>query len=600
MGDSWLKRASPLLVAWLVAAHAGPARAQTTPPAAEVAREAYALVEKKRPNEAAGKLAPLVSQHAGDADFNTVYGMALLESGRPAEAAVALRRALAIRPGHAVARIQLGRALALTGELGDARREFAVLRDRKDLQPSLRRVMDQNLTSIEQEQRRRMEAERQRHLQGSFPPIGPQPDPAEAAVMREAAELIRQRRPREAHASLTPLASRLSGNPEFEYLHGVAILDTGRPGEASAWLRRVVAARPGAYAARAELARALVAMGDLKAARREFATVRAAAELPSTIRDAMGRQITAVDSLIASHSRPRFTGYVEGALGYDNNVNGGPSASTLLVPALAFLGPATIAPSARAKGSAFAEMSAGFVLTQPLDDHTAVFANVTGTGRGLARHKDFQTAIGGGELGITRRFDGFGTFSVAAVGQSFGIHEDFYRHLYGAAGVWRNRFADVWDASLAVSWLRLDHPDHSRLDADRYTGTAAIARRFDLPLAPVVSLAVNGGREETRDSLWDFFSFDFVGARANLDLTLMPNLSAFVQANYEQRDYDAEFPLFHRRRADDLVEIVGGLEIKLTENLLLRPSARWSRTSSNVDLYDIDRASGSVALRWQF
>jgi outer membrane protein len=341
-------------------------------------------------------------------------------------------------------------------------------------------------------------------------------------------------------------------------------------------------------------------MGDLKAARREFAAVQGASELPSTIRDAMGRQITAVDTLITGQMRARFTGYVETAAGYDDNVNGGANASTLLIPALAFLGPATIAPGARAKASAFAELSAGLALTQPLTEDVAVFGNVTGTGRGLATHDEFNTGVGGGEVGIARRFGGLGTVSVAAVGQSFGIDKDFYRHLYGAAGVWRHRFADVWDASLAASWLRLDYPDRKLLDADRYTATASLGRRFDLPLAPVLTVAVNGGREETRTRLSDYFSFDFVGARANLDLTLMHNLVAFAQASYESRDYDAEFPLFNRHRADDLVELVGGLEIKLTQSLLMRPSARWSRTWSNVDLYDIERASGSVALRWQF
>jgi len=418
--------------------------------------------------------------------------------------------------------------------------------------------------------------------------------------LRQAAELIRAKRPHDALALLTPLAPQLTGTMPFDYLYGVAILDSGRPGEASVALRRALEAAPASHATRAELARALVAMGDLKAARREFEIVGRATELPSTIRDAMGRQITALDGLLAAQARPRVYGYVEGAGGYDSNVNGGSSSSTLLIPSLAFLGPGTIVPAARAKASAFAEFSAGLGGTQPLGEDFAIFANLTGTGRGLASHEEFNTGVGGGEIGVARRFDGIGTFSVAAVGQTFGIHEDFYRHLYGAAGVWRNRFADVWDASLALSWLRLDYPDHNQLDADRYTATGSIARRLDLPLAPVISLAVNGGREVTRDPLSDFFSFSFVGTRANLDLMLTPTMGAFAQASYEARDYDAEFPLFERQRADDLVEVVGGIEIKLTQVLLMRPSVRWSRTWSNVDLYDIKRTSGSVALRWQF
>jgi predicted Zn-dependent protease len=116
----------------------------------ETVREAYALVQQKRAKEALAKLAPLAPEYAGDADFHTVRGIALLESGRPSEAAASLRRALTIRPDHAVARIQLGRALAKAGALTDARREVAIVRERPDLGPDMRRVMDQNLIAIEQ------------------------------------------------------------------------------------------------------------------------------------------------------------------------------------------------------------------------------------------------------------------------------------------------------------------------------------------------------------------------------------------------------------------------------------------------------------------
>lgn len=81
MSPSSLRRACISLIACLVAVYAAPARAQTGPASAEVVGEAYALVQNKRPKEALGKLTPLVPQHAGDADFHAVHGMALLDSG---------------------------------------------------------------------------------------------------------------------------------------------------------------------------------------------------------------------------------------------------------------------------------------------------------------------------------------------------------------------------------------------------------------------------------------------------------------------------------------------------------------------------------------
>jgi hypothetical protein len=61
-------------------------------------------------------------------------------------------------------------------------------------------------------------------------------------------------------------------------------------------------------------------------------------------------------------------------------------------------------------------------------------------------------------------------------------------------------------------------------------------------------------------------------------------------------------PLFLRHRTGNIVEVIGGLEFKVAENIVLRPTARWSRTYSNVDLYDLDRTvdqslcAGSFAL----
>jgi hypothetical protein len=49
-----------------------------------------------------------------------------------------------------------------------------------------------------------------------------------------------------------------------------------------------------------------------------------------------------------------------------------------------------------------------------------------------------------------------------------------------------------------------------------------------------------------------------------------------------------------------LIEVLGGVDIKVSEALLVRPTVRWSRTLSNVDLYDLARTSAAVAVRWQF
>ena len=65
--------------------------------------------------------------HAGDVDFDYVYGSAAVDSGHEEEAISVLERVLAINPQHAGARMELARAYYLLGADGLAEHEFTLL-----------------------------------------------------------------------------------------------------------------------------------------------------------------------------------------------------------------------------------------------------------------------------------------------------------------------------------------------------------------------------------------------------------------------------------------------------------------------------------------
>jgi outer membrane protein len=446
---------------------------------------------------------------------------------------------------------------------------------------------------------------------------GPRTSDSDLATIRSAAELVRAKKSSAALAKLDPLAARLAGNPDFDYVYGVAALDAGHPAQASVALRRALAARPDFHLARAELGRALAAMGDLAGAKREFETVRDAKGLPGLARDAMGRQVIAIDQALtqngptappvpptkteAPQPRTRISGYLENSIGYDSNVNAGPSSESLLIPALAFLGPASVSPQAMPKKSGFYELAGGLSISHAINNDTAAFANVIGNWHPLFEHSEFRTALAGGEAGIARRFGELGIFSVAAIGQTFMMGDSVFRNLYGTAAQWRQRYADTWDASLAVSWLGLEYPGLTGQNADRFTASGTIARKWDqVPLAPAISITGNVGREIARTAGMDFFTFTLLGVRAGLETTWAPWLVAFLQLGYEDHRYDADYPLFFRRRHDDLLQLVAGFEVKMSERVSLRPSVQYSETQSNVDLFDQKRWITAMTLHWIF
>ncbi len=568
---------------------------------AGIFREANELIKAKRYNDAVAKLTPLVPRLAGKPDFDTLYGTALLESGRPQDAAVAFRRALAIEPGNLPARGHLGRALAATGEIEEARREMSVVLERPNLPADLKEVMERNIAILDNAKKKQPQE------------VASKLGEADTATMRAAAQLIRAKKASQALAKLEPLAERLAGNPEFDYVYGVTSLDAGRPAQATAALRRAVQANPNFTIARAELGRALAAMGDLAGATRELEAVRGSAGLPTEVRNVIGQQITAIDQAALAPSRvqapqaapattgpaTRITGYFEASFGYDTNVNGGPTTDTLLIPAFISLGPAALSPQSLPLKSDFYELGGGLSIIHAFSDEVAAFANIVGNWHMLLDNQEFRTSLLGIEAGVARVVPGVGIFSFATVGQTFSIGDDTYRDAYGLAAQWRTKIAD-WEPSIAFTWLRLTYPHISMQNADRYTGTFALTRRFELPLEPTVSVAINVGKEDTEIGDNNFLSYNFRGVRGGVEFKLASWLISFVQAGYEVHRFDADYPLFFYARHEQLREYSGGFDVKLTENVSFRPSVRYYETRSNVDLFDSKRWIGQGTLRWTY
>src|SRR5665647_1749441 len=83
-----------------------------------------------------------------------------------------------------------------------------------------------------------------------------------------------EKNPKAAYELLMPLQSERAGDPEYDYLLGLAALDNGKPSEAVFALERVLAVNPNHAQARAEIARAYFALGERQTAKQEFESVQ--------------------------------------------------------------------------------------------------------------------------------------------------------------------------------------------------------------------------------------------------------------------------------------------------------------------------------------
>lgn len=89
---------------------------------------ARALLGQGRASEAYDRLAPLEFARSGDAEFDYVFGLVALASGRPGLATLVFERVIAVDPNYAAAHLDMGRAFYALGDLERAEQSFAIVR----------------------------------------------------------------------------------------------------------------------------------------------------------------------------------------------------------------------------------------------------------------------------------------------------------------------------------------------------------------------------------------------------------------------------------------------------------------------------------------
>ncbi|MDX8385278.1 MAG: tetratricopeptide repeat protein, partial [Gallionella sp.] len=138
-------------------------------------------------------------------------------------------------------------------------------------------------------------------------------------LIATATKLLNEAKFGEAYALLVPYQSKLAGDSEFDYLLGIAALDIGKPNEAIFALERVLAVSPNHLQARAEIARAYLAVGEIAASKQEFETVQNQ-NPPEEVKATIQKFLAIIESNKSS-KKTAFSGYVEAMVGNDSNVN---------------------------------------------------------------------------------------------------------------------------------------------------------------------------------------------------------------------------------------------------------------------------------------
>ncbi|MGB8077820.1 MAG: porin family protein [Gallionella sp.] len=422
-------------------------------------------------------------------------------------------------------------------------------------------------------------------------------------LLSDADALIRGGNPAAAYSLLEPLEFEHAGEERFDYLIGIAALDSGRPDRATLALERVLMVNPNSAAARLDIARAYYQLGDLPRAKTEFATALTQYP-PEAARANIERYL---DDIAARESGKltRFTGYVEGTAGHDSNVNNSTDQTLILVGTTPYvLDPASVQASDHYYGFA-----AGGEATRRVDGNWRLYAGAD------LRQRDYHSQKGFDVLSLDMRAGlmlGAKADNVrfGMLGEKYNLGDARYFNTAGINAEWRHmlspgnrlnvfgqylqyRYADPimqpndFDQQvIGGGWTHMFSDGRSSLSGSLYHGTENDVSALITPATP------DGGRI---DGASRFNGFRVGGQEAASERIML-----FAYAGAQFGDYSKVNYYFQQQRSDRIYDLTAGANWHWDKLWTLSPQLSYMRDDSNIVVYAFNRLDVSLTVRRDF
>ena len=415
---------------------------------------------------------------------------------------------------------------------------------------------------------------------------------ADAELLERAQVLLAQRKADDAYRLLVSRELDLAGTPRYDYLFGVAALDSGRRNDAALGLERVLAREPDFAGARMEFARALFELGRLGDSRIQFAHLLGQLPPPAT-RAVIERYLAAIDNG-ATVQGSRFTPSFTVGAGYDSNANGATADSQ-------FLG-FTLNPRNVEQKSSFMQLGAALGHSVGLGARSGLNSSLRVDYRANpdASFVDQLTAALAStyvlKTGEWRTTVGLSGFAGWLDGES---HE---RGANAELGLARRIAGDLeLSASLRGGPLRYESPALEIMDVERYLGGLSLQRLNIGERAGRAGLTLLAGRDDPRSATSPYGS-DRRGARAFGSVLLRPQSALYGELSWITADFDSGSGFFGSRRKDTQGTAVLGLDLQNFPRAgwSIGPQLRYTQNDSNVSLYQYERIEAAVFVRHVF
>ncbi|VAW64462.1 hypothetical protein MNBD_GAMMA08-2578 [hydrothermal vent metagenome] len=284
--------------------------------------------------------------------------------------------------------------------------------------------------------------------------------------------------------------AEMEGDPYFDYLFGVAAIDTGHASEGTFALERVLLVFPDDKVARLELARGYFNLQEYALSRHEFESVLKT-DPPAQVKDTAEAYLDRI-RISESRYRPTHSGFIEFALGYDDNTNVGLDENASF-PLAAFLGADNFG-----QDDNFTSLTGAWTYIRPFSPGWLFESSLSGDYRKNQQLDQFDTVIGTIQLGITH-LQASSKYKFELISQTFNLDGDEFRSLNGVNFNWQYSISEHSSFNSSLQYAQLDYPDLVVKNSELITLGMNFTHAFSAYLQPLLFTTVTLGTEIAED-----------------------------------------------------------------------------------------------------
>lgn len=391
------------------------------------------------------------------------------------------------------------------------------------------------------------------------------------------------------------------GDPEFDFVYGLAALEGGDPNEAVFALERAGATATNRVLrerARLELARAYFVTNNLTAAENLFNLVLEN-DPPANVQQNIEAFLQLIDTRRNEQS-PSFRWNISSVIGSDDNINSATSNGLIDTPLIGLI---ELDQAGQQTEDQFSNTTVGMNYVYPITRDQSINVNL-----GLIHLDNFETnqfdidsirgevAYAWGNASNRFRHG-------VAIGQ-VNLDGDGFQESASVNSSWQHVGSNGWYQSLSASLTQIRYDTttsaaNALRDVDQVLITAGLTKIAGQATHSVNLYHANedpqnprGGRHNGRK---------FTGLAYNLLYRLSAQHTPYVRASIQDVEHDSEHPVFFNTiRSDDNETVTAGWLWTVARNLVVTGEASYTDNKSDIELFDYSRFRYQLGFRYQF